>query len=173
MPGRNSTRAAPGSRPLGRPKNVTLAEADLTIALTVQQLLMWGFPLRGRNGVRAVVAQLAQDVLRRLGHSGAHPQPLSDERVEQIFKRWRKKERDRRKNTTEWPLEERYRYTAQSLARDRPDHRRGLRHYARKLLQNGGKWPWEHIPDEFNYSRAQLSLKAHKEYLLMPRFRPR
>jgi hypothetical protein len=149
--------------------------ADLTIALGVHQLEMWGFRMRGKNGVLEVVGQLALAILGRRGQSGRKMQPLSAERVEQIFKDWRKQERVRRHWTAGngFPLPERWRFLRGYLVRSRPLRRGrpwGVKRYAAKLLKNGGVWHWAPFPDHYGIiPEPVLSPRAEKEYLIGPR----
>lgn len=186
MPERYSTPrgAVSSKRRRGRPRNASqpeLASADRTIALTVHRLAMWGFPLRGKDGVLDVVARLARDVLHRLGESGdpaKHPQPLSEIRVEQILEAWRNEERAGRHWTTgndKGALPERWRYPVNYLRVARPRQGWGLQRYARKLLANGGIWRGRRGPTPKNWPIRPVVLtpKAEKELLSMPRIRRR
>lgn len=180
MPERHSTprSAVPAKRTRGRPQNASrpeLAKADRTIALTVHRLAMWGFPMRGKNGVLAVVGRAALHVLKRIGESGdpvERPQPLSEERVEQIYKDWRKEERARRHWTTgntELALPERWRYPVGYLKQARPRRGWGLQRYARKLLQSSGIWRFAPTPEWWGPWGIELTPKAEQELLSMPR----
>jgi len=136
---------------------------------------MWGYPLRGRKGIYAVVAQLAHEILPR---NGGRPQPRGADRVEQIHEAWRSSERTRRHwkqqsraGTYEWALPERWRFTKAALDRRRPRRGWGLRRYARALLANGGTWRWSSRRLQIGLSpRAQeLTPMAEKALEQMPR----
>lgn len=162
----------------GRPTNVSqpkLVEADRTIALTVHRLSMWGFPMRRVDGVYQTVGRLALEVLRRSGHSGGGPQPLSEAAVEKIYKAWRTGERARRHWTTgndEGALRERWRFPIDYLQRARPRRGWGLERYARKLLLNGGKWRFAPTPNDWHSRPLELTPTAEKAFRTVARIRP-
>lgn len=145
-----------GPRPRGRPKNSArprVAAADQAIALTVWQLLSWGFPLRRAGGVADVVAAEAATLLQRTDHAG---RPLGHKAIEKIFRTWHASAY----RTTGWVTAPRMRYeTVWKVARvewlrsnrpwrpailslgHRPDRPGEMQAAARRLLQNGGIWP--------------------------------
>lgn len=164
----------------GRPRNETLATvvtADQIIGLTVHALSMWGFPLRrATNGIYEVVGEAAREILRRVDHKGL---ALGPDRIEQIYKAWRKSERARR-NWRNWDgisaalpaLQEPWRYDLRYLRRLRPRQKWGIRRYAKSLLKNGGKWRYTTRVSDYS-PPLMLTPKAEKEQALLPRLAKR
>jgi len=160
----------------GRPRNATnkdIARADQIIGLTVHTLSMWGFPLRrAGNGIYEVVGKAAQVTLRRVDHVGL---PLGPDRIEQIYKTWRKAEKDLR-NWQNWdgrsvplpPLQEPTRYEVIYLRQLRPRRKWALPRYARSLLKSGGVWPYRTREQDHNLEPI-LTPKGEKELEVMPR----
>jgi len=136
-------RAASIAKRRGRPRssaNPKTAADNRVIALTVYNLVCWGFPLRSRGdsaGVCELVALQARQILKRTDNYG---RALGPDRVEQIFEEWFKAEQATRKERGIWPLKKRQCYTKESLAERIPDKRLMLEGLAAELLSNEGKW---------------------------------
>lgn len=119
------------------PKTVA---ADQVIGRTIWNLAIWGFPIRSRGetqGACEVVGLKARHILDRVDGNGV---ALGPDRIEQIFEKWFKQEKERRAAAHLWPLSERWRYTKESLTDRRPDSRLSIEDYAERLLKNGGQW---------------------------------
>lgn len=134
---------------------------------------MWGFPLRrASNGIYEAVSEVAREILQRVDDRGL---ALGPDRIEQIYKAWRRSEKSRR-NWRNWDgrsdplpvLQERWRYEVKYLCRRRPLQKWALRRYAKFLMKNGGKWRYStRVPDYI--PPLILTPKAEKELPLMPR----
>jgi len=110
------------------------------IGLTVYKLSMWGFSLRGPDGVYQVVAEFAGLMLGRA---------MGAVRVKQIYRQWFREENKRRgfrawdgKGPVPPPqLPDRQGFQISSLIGRRPHQQWSLRAYAKALIEAGGKWP--------------------------------
>jgi type I restriction-modification system DNA methylase subunit len=132
-------------RKRGRPRNNSspkTARADLIIALTVYQLMMWGFPLRPHGNTKGVAEVVAIDAAKLFSRNDNYQKPLSADRIEQIFEAWVKKEDVIRKNARGgWLLNKRWRYTRDSLYESCPDKTMTIENLSLTLMANNGNWP--------------------------------
>lgn len=144
----------------GRPRSASIREirdADETIAMTVWQLLCWGYPLRRPDGIADVVGALAKSMLKRTGHGCTN---LGPDQIEKIFKAWMKGAVHVRGRP--WQ-----RIRIESL-RDGAPLGVTLEAAAESLIRNRGMWdPPDDSPGEIGYlpGDAYLTRKAHEEHL--------
>lgn len=178
------------ARPRGRPR-IGKSREHIAIALTVNQLIMWGFS--GRGEVFEAVGAAARIVFGRRLRFGDRETALGPDRIEQIWE-------DNHPPTMferlapPWPKgwgpkpswKHRYLYTKRGLQRLNPRPDATVQELAEILLQNDGKWPWptERVwrPLERKWewqeiSRFQgapeLSKKGRAELDALPMIRPR
>ena len=124
---------------------------DQVIALSVDQLIMWGFS--GQGVVFETVGSVAKRVLKRYAPDGKTG--LGPDRVKKLWEQYRPPgwERYWPENTPHGikPVPRRSRYTKQGLQRFRPDPSATVQELAAILLENGGVWPnpteevWNHL----------------------------
>jgi hypothetical protein len=140
-------------RRLGRPGRdaETLAKDD-AIGRTVNQLMFWGF---SEVKILGLVARGAATLLLRTDTYG---KPLSEDRIEQIYKHWRKTQ------TTHFKPR-RARYTKKSLSKRIPEQDAPLDERVAKLLSHSGYWPESTGETFVPYFDPDLTPKAHAEYL--------
>lgn len=181
-------------RKRGRPRNAESPDPDRksdtqkdeVIARTVGRLIWMGFPQRGEEAVYATVARCARDVLKRFDRTTSTQQPLSSERIEQIYKLWKKQNFRRqwlRKNFTKDSLQDRIPWASGGAGK------RTLSDIAAELLQNGGYLPktvydtyidpWtgeekaRYLEDMIGHADPDVTPKAYAEYLAYPYLRKR
>lgn len=127
----------------GRPRGSSdpkTAAADVAIALSVYNLVTWGFPFRTRGNQLGCCEVVALEARSVLGRSDSNGLALGPDRVLKIFEGWFKAEQAARKESGRWPLRERWRYEKETLRFQVPDNRLSLEELARELLRNNGRW---------------------------------
>jgi len=178
------------ARPRGRPR-IGKSREHVAIALTVNQLIMWGFS--GRGEVFEAVGFAARTVFGKRFADGKTP--LGPDRIEQIWE-------DNHPLTMferlapPWPKgwgpkpswKQRYRYTKRSLQSFNPRPDATVQGLAEILLRNGGTWPspvlteWVWRPLEGKWEEQEisgvrgtpeLSKKGLAELDALPMIRPR
>lgn len=144
----------------GRPRSASIPrirDADQVIAMTVWQLLCWGYPLRRPGGIADVVSAVAREELDRTGHGRKN---LGPDQIEKVLKSWMK-------DTAPFEGRPWQRIRIDSL-RDRGPRGMTLEEAAKSLIRNKGKWnPPVDPPGEIGYLPGDpyLTRKAHAEYL--------
>jgi hypothetical protein len=136
-------------------------QKDEVIARCVGHLIWLGFTQRGHNGVYAVVARCAREVLDRHDHTDKRL-PLGEERVEQIYEVWREQDFRRqwaRKNFAKNSLQDRV------PCADDGNQKQTLHELAAELLRNGGRAPRDGDAIGIGHGDATMTPKAHAEYV--------
>lgn len=157
--------------PRGRKPNSSrpqVAAADALIALTVWQLMDWGYRLRGAGGVAEVVAKCARRMLKRSDHARFR---LGPDRVEQIFKQWLADARYksgwvRNGEPIFLPRGRPWATTNVEWLRDRGPRGMPLWRVCVRLMGNGGKWP---VPAPRRTGDRELTAKGWEAIEGMPR----